>query len=220
MITKEEWKKIRGSKVSPDHIMLSIKGDAARAMTVTWRTDVSVENGFALYRKKGSNDEWLKAVAKKNTFETDVDLSNYFSADMSGLTPDTQYEYTCGDDTHRSEVFCFKSAKESCDKFSFLCLLACSLYIVEDPSDFCRTEICVDDKTGLASYRVCMAFLLERVAVFGCTPVLPYDGIINRLSSLCIPYDGCLSLIGYADCGDVESVDVDRGYSLCDYRCL
>lgn len=122
MITKEEWKKIRGSKVSPDHIMLSIKGDAAKTMTVTWRTDVSVEEGFALYRKKGSDSEWLRAQAKKNTFETDVDLSNYFSADMSGLSPDTQYEYTCGDDTHRSEIYTFKSAKENCDKFSFLCL--------------------------------------------------------------------------------------------------
>lgn len=122
MISKEEWKKIRGSKLSPDHIMLSIKGDPSETMTVTWRTDISIEEGFALYRKKGSNDEWLKAQAKKNTFETDVDLSNYFSADMSGLSPDTHYEYTCGDAAHRSEVYSFKSAKENPEKFSFLCL--------------------------------------------------------------------------------------------------
>ncbi len=122
MITKEEWKKIRGSKSSPDHIMLSIKGDPAKTMTVTWRTDVSVECGYALYRKKGSDGKWLKATAKKNTFETDVDVSNYFSADMVGLTADTEYEYTCGDDVNRSEVYSFKSARENFDKFSFLCL--------------------------------------------------------------------------------------------------
>lgn len=122
MISKQDWKKIRGSKLTPDHIMLSVKGDPAKTLTVTWRTDVAVENGYALYRKKGTDGNWLRADAKKNTFETDVDLSNYFSADMSGLCPDTQYEYTCGDETHRSEVFTFKSARENFDKFSFLCL--------------------------------------------------------------------------------------------------
>ena len=45
MITKEEWKKIRGSQNNPDHIMLTINGDARTSMTVTWRTSSDIENG-------------------------------------------------------------------------------------------------------------------------------------------------------------------------------
>lgn len=52
MITREEWKNIRGSKKQPDHIMLSINGDPTEAMTVTWRTCVETENGYALFRKR------------------------------------------------------------------------------------------------------------------------------------------------------------------------
>ena len=54
MITKAEWKNIRGSQPQPDQIMLSIKGDASHSMTVRWRTDITVDEGFALYREKGT----------------------------------------------------------------------------------------------------------------------------------------------------------------------
>ena len=39
----------------PDQIMLSIKGDAARSMTVRWRTDITVEDGYALWMKVTSS---------------------------------------------------------------------------------------------------------------------------------------------------------------------
>ncbi len=135
MITKEEWKNIRGSSPAPDQIMLSIKGDAAISMTVRWRTDTSVDNGYALYRKKGSS-QWLKAVAFKNSFVTDMDESNFFFADLKGLSPDSEYEYTCGDDNTRSDTYSFRTAEENCNKFSFLCIADVQAGDAEPPADY------------------------------------------------------------------------------------
>lgn len=135
MITKSEWKHIRGSSTKPDQIMLSIKGDASRSMTVRWRTDTTVGTGYALYREKGT-EKWNKATAEKITFETDMDESNFFFADMTGLSPDTQYEYTCGDDENRSEAFTFKTAKENTEKFSFLCISDIQAGDAEPPADY------------------------------------------------------------------------------------
>ena len=92
---------------------------------------------------------------------------------------------------------------------AFFGFLSCSRYVFKDPTDLGCAEVGVNDKACLASYRVSMTFLLERVAVFRCASVLPYDGIIDRFSGLGVPYDGCLSLVRDADCSDVESVDVD-----------
>ena len=116
MITKQEWKKIRGSKASPDQIMLSIKGDAAHSMTVRWRTDTSVSSGYALFKSSGET-EWHRVDAQFIDFETDMDENRFFYADMGGLSADTQYEYTCGDDENRSEAYTFKTSKENAEKF-------------------------------------------------------------------------------------------------------
>ncbi len=35
----------RGSTQQPDHIFISINGDAKTSMTVTWRTSVDIKNG-------------------------------------------------------------------------------------------------------------------------------------------------------------------------------
>ena len=121
MITKEEWKKIRGSKKSPDHIMLSFNGDAAKSMTVTWRTDAEIDSGYALFRKTGAA-EWKKAEAEIGRFDSDMDSSNIFWAHMNGLEPDTEYEYTCGNDEYRSEVYNFRTSEEDSKVFEFLCL--------------------------------------------------------------------------------------------------
>ena len=51
-MTREEWKPFRGSSALPDQIMLSVKSDPAYALTVRWRTDIAVKEGYALYRKK------------------------------------------------------------------------------------------------------------------------------------------------------------------------
>lgn len=135
MITKEEWKAFRGSQNMPDHIMLSIKNDPCNSMTVTWRTDIAVDGGYALFCEKGT-DKWQRANAVFERFDTDMDSSNYFWADMDGLKPDTEYTYTVGNDEFRSEAYSFKTSPENLTKFSFLCLADIQTGDCEPPADY------------------------------------------------------------------------------------
>ena len=59
-ITRARWKALRGSSAAPDQIMLSIKGDPARSMTVRWRTDPAIGTGFVLYREAETEGPWLR----------------------------------------------------------------------------------------------------------------------------------------------------------------
>ena len=136
MITRLDWKSFRGSKETPDQIMLSVKDDPSERMTVRWRACTEVAVGYALYRPAGSDGPWRRAEAAVNTFETDLDVSNYFFADMTGLSPDTRYEYTVGDGTRRSGVFTFRTAKKDCGSFSFLCLADTQTGGPEPPADY------------------------------------------------------------------------------------
>lgn len=135
MITKEEWKAFRGSKRAPDHIMLSINGDASSSMTVTWRTCTEVEQGFALYRKAGDT-QWKRAAAEIGRFDSDMDSSNIFWAHMDGLEPDAKYEYTVGDDDARSGMYFFTTAPEKLDSFKFICLSDIQTGGSEPPADY------------------------------------------------------------------------------------
>ena len=136
MMTKAEWKSFRGSKETPDQIMLSVNGDPSERMTVRWRACTDVTAGFALYRPTGSGEAWRRADAFVNTFETDLDVSNFFFADMTGLSPDTRYEYTVGGDARRSDTYTFKTARKDCDSFSFLCLSDTQTGGPEPPADY------------------------------------------------------------------------------------
>ncbi len=135
-MTREEWKPFRGSQQTPDQIMLSVKGDPARSLTVRWRACVTAGPGYALYRKKGSAEPWLRAEASVRRFRTDLDESNFYFADMSCLAPDTEYEYTVGSDAFRSGPFSFRSARRSFDDFSFLCVSDIQTGGAEPPADY------------------------------------------------------------------------------------
>lgn len=135
-MTKAEWKAFRGAGRHPDQIMLSVNGDPAREITVRWRTDISVQSGFALYRPAGSGAAWQRAEAIVNRFDTDLDESNFFFASMAGLQPETLYEYTVGDGDSRSEVYSFRSARENITRFSFLCLSDIQTGGPEPPADY------------------------------------------------------------------------------------
>ncbi len=113
------YKPERGSSPAPDHLMLSFCGDAKTEMAVTWRTSAEVDSGYVLYRKE-SDSEWIKAESTVRYKETDIDISNYHSVKLSGLTPGTKYVYTAGSDAFRSEEFSFETEAENTDKFSFI----------------------------------------------------------------------------------------------------
>lgn len=111
----------RGSKSTPDHIFISFNGDPKTSMNVTWRTSVDVTNGYALCREK-IGGEYKKFDATSDVFESDIDISNMFWANMTGLKPDTEYIYSVGNDEYRSEEFSFKTAPEYAESFKFLCV--------------------------------------------------------------------------------------------------
>lgn len=136
MITKEEWKKFRGSGVSPDHIMISIIDDAETCMAVTWRTCLDVTDGYVNYRKFGDIGEWKRCEAESGEFHSDMDDSRIFWAHISGLEAGTKYEYNCGDDTNRSGNSYFITARKNCDKFKFLLLSDVQTGDCDPPADY------------------------------------------------------------------------------------
>lgn len=114
-------KPVRGSTPQPDHIFISINGDAKTSMTVTWRTSIDVTEGYAEFREEGST-QTQRVQAAADVFESDIDISRMFWAKMSPLKPGTRYFYTCGNDEHRSEEYCFTTQPENLTKFKFLCV--------------------------------------------------------------------------------------------------
>lgn len=135
MITKEEWKTFRGSKHEPDHIMLTLNGDAETERAVTWRTCTDITDGYVMYRPIDSQD-WLTQSARFGRFDSDMDSSHIFWAHLHNLKPGTEYEYSCGDSEHRSEVFRFKTTAENIKKFKFLCLSDIQHGGAEPPADY------------------------------------------------------------------------------------
>lgn len=111
----------RGSSANPDHIFISINGDAKTSMAVTWRTSVDVTFGYALCRKDGEV-EYIRFDAETDVFESDIDISNMFWARMTGLEPGTRYFYTVGDDNNRSEEYSFTTEEANSESFKFICV--------------------------------------------------------------------------------------------------
>ncbi|MBQ3888162.1 MAG: fibronectin type III domain-containing protein, partial [Clostridia bacterium] len=75
----------RGSTPQPDHIFLSINGDAKTSMTVTWRTSLDVDGGYALCREEGGAP--VRFDAETDVFESDIDVSRLYWAHMTNLKP-------------------------------------------------------------------------------------------------------------------------------------
>lgn len=104
----------------PDHIMVSISGDAKTSMTVTWRSCLDVKSGYIEYYEKGGEKKRADAVVKP--FKSDVNTSNIFWAKAENLKPGTRYYYTCGSDENRSDEFWFDTEEENLTKFKFIAI--------------------------------------------------------------------------------------------------
>ncbi len=111
----------RGSSAAPDHIMLSIRGDAKTGMAVTWRTDETAAPGYLLLRPEwGGERETVRFDAVTRRFESDIDVSLIHTAAAEGLTPGARYFYTVGDDACRSAEFSFETEPESLTHYRFI----------------------------------------------------------------------------------------------------
>lgn len=112
-------KPTRGSTPEPDHIMLSICGDAKTSMAVTWRTSIDISNGYMeYYPVNGGASVRIDAINKE--FKSDIDISYLHWAIAKDLNPGTKYYYNVGDDNHRSEEFSFETEPENLTKYKFL----------------------------------------------------------------------------------------------------
>ena len=99
-------------------------------------------------------------------------------------------------------------------QLTHLCTLACARYVVKDPLDLGTAEVCVDNQSGLLTNFVDETLSLELVAVLCGTAILPYDSMVDRLLGVDVPDDGGLTLIGNADGGDIQAVDINLSDSL------
>lgn len=108
----------RGSTPQPDHIMLSFCGDPRYEMAVTWRTDISADDGYILFTDCDGNQAKVDAVCR--VIESDIDISKFNTAILKNLTPGNKYTYTCGDSKNRSGEFSFTTQEENCDSFKFI----------------------------------------------------------------------------------------------------
>lgn len=104
----------------PDHITLSISGDAKTSATVTWRASAEVKTGYLEYYEKGGEKKRIDAVVKP--FKSDASTSSIFWATPKDLKPGTRYYYTCGDDKSRSGEFWFETEEENLTRFKFIAI--------------------------------------------------------------------------------------------------
>ncbi|MBQ9850955.1 MAG: metallophosphoesterase [Clostridia bacterium] len=102
----------------PDHIMVSISGDARTSMTVTWRACSDIVDGYIEVYEKDGEKTRFDAVVKP--FKSDVNVSNIFWAKADGLKSGTRYYYTCGDSVNRSEEYYFDTQEDDLTKFRFI----------------------------------------------------------------------------------------------------
>lgn len=113
---------IPGAK--PDRIVLTINGDPATSMAVTWRTDTTVNESVAhITRNIPTIHLADSSVMVTGTYEDvagDGVVGRFHSVTFTGLTPATSYAYRVGSGTAASDWFIFTTASVSPRPFSFL----------------------------------------------------------------------------------------------------
>src|SRR5262245_3390803 len=85
---------------------------------------------------------------------------------------------------------------------------ACTLHVVKHPGDLGGGKVWIKQQSGLACYFLFVAGPLQRLAMLGGAPILPYDRIVDGVAGLAIPNHRSLSLIGNANPRDVPGGDV------------
>jgi len=124
----------------PDHITLNLTADPSTSMSVTWRTNVDVKEGFVeIALATAAPKFWRNAKTIKAKTETmDASaieqaevISNYHSVTFTELEPDKLYAYRVGDGSIWSEWIQFRTASGEAKPFSFLYVGDAQNYIME-----------------------------------------------------------------------------------------
>src|SRR2546426_8763415 len=80
-----------------------------------------------------------------------------------------------------------------------------ALDIVQKPAKFASRKIGVNYQPGLASNVLAETLAFEFVTEAGCSSILPYDCIVERLASEPVPQNAGLALVGDADGRNIGS---------------
>ncbi len=109
---------------APENIVLNWTGDPSTSQAVTWRTDDSVQEGFAEIGLADAAPTFIhnaqRFVAKTESLQTENGLKYYHSYNFENLTANTLYAYRVGKDEHWSEWFHFRTAATGNEPFSFI----------------------------------------------------------------------------------------------------
>ena len=133
----KNWSKPRPH---PDHIVLNFGNDPATQMAASWRTDTTVNLGFAeVAIATAAPRFWRNAKTYEATTErmdacqvkTAEVISHYHTVLFEGLQPDTLYAYRVGDGKIWSEWIHFRTANDQPKPFSFLYVGDAQNYILE-----------------------------------------------------------------------------------------
>jgi len=86
-----------------------------------------------------------------------------------------------------------------------------AVHVVKNPLDLGAGKISRQRQTGLCAKPILAAFFSQLGANVGGAGVLPDDGVVDRLTGLAIPHDGCLALICNAHGSDVAEGNLAFG---------
>ena len=93
-------------------------------------------------------------------------------------------------------------------EFAPLGARACAGYVVENPADFGRREVGVENQSRLFADTLRQTASAQHVAVVGRAAILPHDRVVDGFRRLAVPYDGRLALVGNAQRFDIAPFDI------------
>jgi len=108
----------------PDRINLCVTANPSNSISVAWRTDTSVAQGFVEVAVAESGPMFIRSPRRVSAVHEDLksDLSEarYHSALVDQLNSDTTYAYRVGDGANWSEWFQFRTAPSGPRPISFI----------------------------------------------------------------------------------------------------
>lgn len=112
------------SSLQPDQITLTLTDAPENSMTVQWRTNHDVTDSWVKYWPANSGDTTTVSANHFRLEDRQLRNDRYvsrFTAQMSGLTPDTDYHYIVGHAQATSDVHSFATPSNA-QQFSFIWL--------------------------------------------------------------------------------------------------
>ncbi len=124
LVTKEPV--YSGSAANIYNVVTSFnEAQTTRNFAWTAKTSFIGTNAMAVKYRKVGDSKWSTVDAVKEVEQTNTADEDYFKCDLSGLSPNTEYEYKIGKknsdkDSDWTQTFKFTTAKKDIDEFTFL----------------------------------------------------------------------------------------------------